>query len=119
MNLEVFDTVWGGKGLRTLQPIKKGQFIIEYVGEVITVAESKVRFDEDRKLGITDFYQISLGKGCFITRKQYLKPLYLFFDVLKNLFYIWLVTRILRNHNFCFTKIFKFTFLFLLHEEWI
>ena len=40
-DFEIFDLKWGGKGLKTLKEIKKGQFIIEYVGEVISAAESK------------------------------------------------------------------------------
>ena len=48
-DFEVFDLKWGGKGLKTLKDIKKGQFIIEYVGEVISVAESKAGLEFQRK----------------------------------------------------------------------
>ena len=61
-NVEVFRTTWGGNGLRATEPIKAGEFVIEYVGEVISLEESRRRLADDNKKRITNFYQISLGK---------------------------------------------------------
>ena len=49
--IEKFKTSWGGFGLRAKQGIKAGDFVIEYVGEIIDLKESKRRLDEDAKHG--------------------------------------------------------------------
>merc|ERR1712062_73707 len=64
--LEVIRTSWGGNGLKSLEKIKRGEFVVEYVGEMISLKESKRRLDEDNKKGITNFYQISLDKNRII-----------------------------------------------------
>ncbi|KXJ17444.1 Histone-lysine N-methyltransferase SETMAR [Exaiptasia diaphana] len=43
MNLEVFSASNKGWGLQTLQDIKKGQFVCEYAGEIISLKEAKRR----------------------------------------------------------------------------
>ena len=52
--------------MKTTVNVPRGSFIIEYVGEVITVGESRKRFVEDNAAGVADFYQISLGKPVFV-----------------------------------------------------
>jgi len=51
-NAEKFKTQWGGLGLKLKDPVKKGDFIIEYVGEIIDQAESKRRLLDNALKGI-------------------------------------------------------------------
>lgn len=44
---EIRDSVIAGKGAFALRPIKKGERLIEYVGERITHAEADRRYDDD------------------------------------------------------------------------
>lgn len=60
--LDKFKTKWGGVGLKLKQAVKSGEFIIEYVGEIIDQSESKRRLMENANKGITNFYQINLDR---------------------------------------------------------
>ena len=50
-DLEVFWTGNRGFGLRTNTPIKAGDFVMQYVGEIITINESYRRTIEEYKGG--------------------------------------------------------------------
>lgn len=54
------DTV--GWGLRTTQDIKKGDFVIEYVGELIDEAECNRRMESKIDKGDTTFYFLTIDK---------------------------------------------------------
>lgn len=51
-----------GWGLRTTQDIKKGDFVIEYVGELIDEAECNRRMEEKMDRGDTTFYFLTIDK---------------------------------------------------------
>lgn len=51
-----------GWGLRTTQDIKKGDFVIEYVGELIDEAECSRRMEEKMDRGDTTFYFLTIDK---------------------------------------------------------
>eukprot|EP01134_Creolimax_fragrantissima_P007962 CFRG7962T1 len=59
--LEVFETERKGKGLRALESIASGMFVIEYVGEIITKREFDARFIEYNEKKIEHFYFMSLS----------------------------------------------------------
>ena len=51
-----------GWGLRTTQDIKRGDFVIEYVGELIDEAECNRRMEEKMDRGDTTFYFLTIDK---------------------------------------------------------
>ncbi|KAG9508693.1 Histone-lysine N-methyltransferase NSD2, partial [Fragariocoptes setiger] len=57
-----FRTEHAGWGLRTTQDIKKGDFVIEYVGELIDEAECQSRMAAMREKGDTNFYFLTIDK---------------------------------------------------------
>lgn len=57
-----FRTENAGWGLRTTQDIKKGDFVIEYVGELIDEAECQRRMELMREQGDTNFYFLTIDK---------------------------------------------------------
>ncbi|KAL9982434.1 hypothetical protein ACROYT_G004474 [Oculina patagonica] len=61
---EPFRTLHRGWGLRCKEDVKKGQFVIEYVGELIDEAtcQERVRKGED----ITNYYMLTIDKDCII-----------------------------------------------------
>ncbi|CAF0820512.1 unnamed protein product [Rotaria sp. Silwood1] len=59
---QVFWTAGRGWGLRTLVPIKEGEFVNEYVGELITYEETERRVKLARKNNVKDFYFLVLDK---------------------------------------------------------
>ena len=61
-NFTRFKTSWGGYGLKAKSLIKQGTFVIEYVGELITPNESRRRLEESAKVGVTNYYILSLDK---------------------------------------------------------
>ena len=63
--VEPFRTVNRGWGLRALEPLTKGQFIIEYVGEVIDLQTCAERLAGEYK-GLSSFYLLSLTKTLVI-----------------------------------------------------
>ncbi|KAL6602158.1 SET domain-containing protein [Neocallimastix californiae] len=69
--VEVFQTEKKGYGLRTLTPLKPGQFVMEYAGEIITYSDFLQRTQEYSKEGLKHFYFMSLKKDEMIdaTRK--------------------------------------------------
>ncbi|OLY81859.1 Histone-lysine N-methyltransferase SUV39H2 [Smittium mucronatum] len=58
VSLQIFRTKHKGWGVRTLQPLQKGQFIAEYVGEVITNAEADRRGKINDKMGSTYLFDL-------------------------------------------------------------
>lgn len=60
--LQVFDTKTKGLGVRTIVPIKKGTFICEYIGEVITSETADKRI---KKLKPTDPNYLLVIRECF------------------------------------------------------
>lgn len=57
-----FRTEHVGWGLRTTQDIKKGDFVIEYVGELIDEAECNRRMEVKMDKGDTTFYFLTIDK---------------------------------------------------------
>lgn len=65
-SVEIFRTLSRGWGLRCSHDIKKGQFVSEYVGEVIDEEEcrSRIRHAQDNDIG--NFYMLTLDKDRII-----------------------------------------------------
>lgn len=63
---EKFKSNSGGWGLRSLEDIKKGQFVIEYVGELIDEAECDKRLSEMAARNDRNFYFLTIDKDCII-----------------------------------------------------
>ncbi|XP_060071280.1 histone-lysine N-methyltransferase NSD2-like [Ylistrum balloti] len=62
-----FKTAEGrGWGLKTLVNIKKGQFVNEYVGDLIDELEVKKRIDDAHENNICNFYMLTLDKNRII-----------------------------------------------------
>ncbi|CAF0962547.1 unnamed protein product [Adineta ricciae] len=59
---QVFWTAGRGWGLRALVPIKEGEFVNEYLGELITYEETERRVKLARKNNVKDFYFLVLDK---------------------------------------------------------
>lgn len=64
--MEPFHTVGRGWGLRSLEVIKAGQFIIEYVGEVIDETEYKERLNRKKELKNENFYFLTIDNNRMI-----------------------------------------------------
>ncbi|XP_033313857.1 histone-lysine N-methyltransferase NSD2 isoform X3 [Bombus bifarius] len=64
--MEPFHTVGRGWGLRSLEHIKAGQFVIEYVGEVIDEAEYKRRLHRKKELKNENFYFLTIDNNRMI-----------------------------------------------------
>lgn len=69
--VEVFPEFKMGLGLRTLEPIKKGGLVIEYVGEVIDYNEMNRRMLQQRQYAPNDkdFYIMELDSGLYVDGK--------------------------------------------------
>ncbi|XP_012235708.1 histone-lysine N-methyltransferase NSD2 isoform X2 [Linepithema humile] len=61
--MEPFHTVGRGWGLRTLEDIQAGQFVIEYVGEVIDEAEYRCRLYRKKELKNENFYFLTIDNN--------------------------------------------------------
>ncbi|XP_037113812.1 histone-lysine N-methyltransferase NSD3 isoform X2 [Syngnathus acus] len=59
---EVIKTEGRGWGLRTNQALRKGDFVIEYVGEVIDSDECQQRIKRAHENHVTNFYMLTLTK---------------------------------------------------------
>ncbi|KAI8587219.1 SET domain and mariner transposase fusion protein [Geranomyces variabilis] len=55
VRLQVFRSGPKGFGLRTLEKIQKGHFVAEYSGEIISATEASKRWQERRKLGLSNY----------------------------------------------------------------
>jgi SET domain-containing protein len=65
--MEIAQTVNNrGHGVRAARAIKKGEFVVEYAGEVIDAAEMSRRMEAQRVLGQHHFYIMELGPGLFV-----------------------------------------------------
>ncbi|PAA63624.1 hypothetical protein BOX15_Mlig026212g1, partial [Macrostomum lignano] len=64
----VFKTNQGGRGwgLKAMQDIAKGEFVNEYVGDLIDEEEAKKRLSWAHDHGVTNFYMLTLDKGRII-----------------------------------------------------
>nr|CAB3264447.1 Histone-lysine N-methyltransferase NSD2 [Phallusia mammillata] len=63
---EVFKTNWGGWGLRTKVKVKKGEFVNEYVGELVDNEECLRRIEQAHKNNVTNFYMLTIDKDRII-----------------------------------------------------
>ncbi|XP_025159312.1 histone-lysine N-methyltransferase NSD2 isoform X2 [Harpegnathos saltator] len=61
--MEPFHTTGRGWGLKSLEDIKAGQFVIEYVGEVIDEAEYKHRLHRKKELKNENFYFLTIDNN--------------------------------------------------------
>ncbi|XP_028044600.1 histone-lysine N-methyltransferase NSD2 isoform X2 [Monomorium pharaonis] len=61
--MEPFHTEGRGWGLRTLEDIKAGRFVIEYVGEIIDDAEYKRRLHRKKELKNENFYFLTIDNN--------------------------------------------------------
>ncbi|KAJ8286320.1 hypothetical protein GJAV_G00037110 [Gymnothorax javanicus] len=59
---EVFRTDGRGWGLKTKQNIRKGDFVMEYVGELIDAEECRQRIKRLHESRVTNFYMLTLTK---------------------------------------------------------
>ncbi|KAM4819608.1 histone-lysine N-methyltransferase, H3 lysine-36 specific [Thomomys bottae] len=64
--VEIFRTLQRGWGLRTKTDIKKGEFVNEYVGELIDEEECRARIRHAQEHDITNFYMLTLDKDRII-----------------------------------------------------
>ncbi|XP_008576414.1 PREDICTED: histone-lysine N-methyltransferase, H3 lysine-36 and H4 lysine-20 specific isoform X2 [Galeopterus variegatus] len=64
--VEIFRTLQRGWGLRTKTDIKKGEFVNEYVGELIDEEECRSRIRYAQEHDITNFYMLTLDKDRII-----------------------------------------------------
>ncbi|XP_063303376.1 histone-lysine N-methyltransferase, H3 lysine-36 specific isoform X2 [Pelobates fuscus] len=60
--VEIFRTLSRGWGLRCKSDIKKGEFVNEYVGEMIDEEECRARIRYAQEQDITNFYMLTLDK---------------------------------------------------------
>ncbi|EFJ47578.1 histone H3 Lys 36 methyltransferase/ASH1 [Volvox carteri f. nagariensis] len=67
---EVFLTENRGWGVRTMEPLSKGAFIIEYAGEVIDDRELGRRMEHARMNGEPHFYIMELAAGLYIDARR-------------------------------------------------
>ncbi|XP_051027895.1 histone-lysine N-methyltransferase, H3 lysine-36 specific isoform X2 [Acomys russatus] len=65
-DVEIFRTLQRGWGLRTKTDIKKGEFVNEYVGELIDEEECRSRIRYAQEHDITNFYMLTLDKDRII-----------------------------------------------------
>ena len=61
-----FNTVQRGWGLRTQEDIKKGAFVVEYVGEIIDEEECSRRLEEKTAKNDHNFYFLTIDKDRII-----------------------------------------------------
>ncbi|XP_029439983.1 histone-lysine N-methyltransferase, H3 lysine-36 and H4 lysine-20 specific [Rhinatrema bivittatum] len=64
--VEIFRTLSRGWGLRCKTDIKKGEFVNEYVGELIDEEECRTRIRHAQENDITNFYMLTLDKDRII-----------------------------------------------------
>ncbi|XP_035264145.1 histone-lysine N-methyltransferase, H3 lysine-36 specific [Anguilla anguilla] len=64
--VEIFRTLARGWGLRSITDIKKGEFVNEYVGEVIDEEECRARIRHAQENDICNFYMLTLDKDRII-----------------------------------------------------
>ncbi|XP_030068161.1 LOW QUALITY PROTEIN: histone-lysine N-methyltransferase, H3 lysine-36 specific [Microcaecilia unicolor] len=64
--VEIFRTLSRGWGLRCKTDIKKGEFVNEYVGELIDEEECRARIRHAQENDITNFYMLTLDKDRII-----------------------------------------------------
>ncbi|KAF6258157.1 hypothetical protein COO60DRAFT_1152954 [Scenedesmus sp. NREL 46B-D3] len=68
--LDVFLTRNRGHGVRMTQPLRQGNFVVEYAGEVIDTTELQRRMDASRESGEQHFYIMEMGPGLFIDARR-------------------------------------------------
>ncbi|XP_005878229.1 PREDICTED: histone-lysine N-methyltransferase, H3 lysine-36 and H4 lysine-20 specific [Myotis brandtii] len=60
--VEIFRTLERGWGLRAKTDIQKGEFVSEYVGELIDDVECRARIRQAQEHGVTNFYMLTLDR---------------------------------------------------------
>lgn len=65
-SMEPFHTNSKGWGLRSLEPIKSNQFVIEYVGEIIDAAEYRRRLQRKKDLKNENYYFLTIDPNRMI-----------------------------------------------------
>eukprot|EP00798_Chlamydomonas_sp_ICE-L_P026932 gene26932-4554_t len=68
--MEAFPTEGRGYGVRALQPVARGSFLIEYAGEVIDSVELERRMLDARVTGEPHYYIMELEPGLFIDARK-------------------------------------------------
>ncbi|CAH2275181.1 histone-lysine N-methyltransferase NSD3 isoform X1 [Pelobates cultripes] len=63
---EIIRTDKRGWGLKTKKDIRKGEFVNEYVGELIDEEECRLRMKRAHETGITNFYMLTITKDRII-----------------------------------------------------
>ncbi|XP_029983076.1 histone-lysine N-methyltransferase NSD2 isoform X2 [Sphaeramia orbicularis] len=63
---KIIKTVGKGWGLVSLRDIKKGEFVNEYIGELIDEEECRARIKYAQENNITDFYMLTIDKDRII-----------------------------------------------------
>lgn len=63
---EIIKTERRGWGLRTKRSIKKGEFVNEYVGELIDEEECRLRIKQAHENSVTNFYMLTVTKDRII-----------------------------------------------------
>lgn len=63
---EIFKTSWGGWGLKTSELIKKGEFVSEYVGELVDEEECKKRIEKSHINDVSNYYMLTIDKDRII-----------------------------------------------------
>ncbi|KAI7881181.1 SET domain-containing protein [Lichtheimia hyalospora FSU 10163] len=61
--LQIFKTKYKGWGVKAMDSIKRGQFVEEYLGEVITEEEGEFRGKFYDKVGMTYLFDMDFGAG--------------------------------------------------------
>jgi hypothetical protein len=61
-------------GLKATGPIAAGDFVIEYVGEVIDMKTCQERLALAKAQGISDFYMLTLDNVCVLLLTAHLRP---------------------------------------------
>ncbi|MES1904260.1 MAG: Histone-lysine N-methyltransferase NSD3 [Paramarteilia canceri] len=70
-DFQVFKSDKKGFGLKVLEPVKKEQFVNEYIGELIDKDELTRRIEFDHRSNITNYYYLSLDRDRTIDASNY------------------------------------------------
>ncbi|XP_014214983.1 histone-lysine N-methyltransferase NSD2 [Copidosoma floridanum] len=65
-NMKPFHTDERGWGLKVLESVKEGQFVIEYVGEVIDEAEYRLRLEQKKERKNENYYFLTIDNSRMI-----------------------------------------------------
>lgn len=68
--IQAFLTENRGHGVKAMQAINKGSFVIEYLGEVVDARELSQRMAEARRAGERHSYAVELAPGLFVDARK-------------------------------------------------